>query len=275
MPRGDQKLYVGNLPSDVREQEVEDIFTKYGRIKNVSIKSGRSGPAFAFVEFEDNRDAEDALHGRSGYEFDGKRITVEFTRGVGPRGPGGRPINDSRGGGGGGGRGFGGGNGGGRPQKGTGHRVIVEGLPETGSWQDLKDHMREAGNICYADVARDGTGIVEFVNYEDVKYAIRKLDDTKFRSHKGDTAYIRVREDSSAGGKKTSRDRSRSRSRSRTRSRSPVRRASPSRSRSRSPRDRASPKRRSPSRSRSRSASRSPVRSRSASRDPSRSPSPQ
>jgi len=60
---------------------------------------------------------------------------------------------------------------------------ILAGLPPTGSWQDLKDHMREAGDICYADVFHDGTGVVEFVRYEDMKYAVKKLDDTKFRSH--------------------------------------------------------------------------------------------
>lgn len=57
------------------------------------------------------------------------------------------------------------------------------GLPQSGSWQDLKDHMREAGDVCYADVFRDGTGVVEFVRKEDMTYAVRKLDNTKFRSH--------------------------------------------------------------------------------------------
>lgn len=47
----------------------------------------------------------------------------------------------------------------------------------------FKDHMRDAGDICYADVYRDGTGVVEYTNYEDMKYALRKLDDTKFKSH--------------------------------------------------------------------------------------------
>lgn len=60
---------------------------------------------------------------------------------------------------------------------------IFTGLPPTGSWQDLKDHMREAGDVCYADVFKDGTGVVEFLRYEDMKYALRKLDDSKFRSH--------------------------------------------------------------------------------------------
>ena len=57
------------------------------------------------------------------------------------------------------------------------------GLPPSGSWQDLKDHMREAGDVCYADVNRDGSGVVEYLKYDDMKYAIRKLDDTKFKSH--------------------------------------------------------------------------------------------
>lgn len=61
--------------------------------------------------------------------------------------------------------------------------ITFSGLPPSGSWQDLKDHMREAGDVCYADVYRDGTGVVEFVRKEDMTYAVRKLDNTKFRSH--------------------------------------------------------------------------------------------
>lgn len=43
--------------------------------------------------------------------------------------------------------------------------------------------MQEADDVCYADVYRDGTGVVEFVRKEDMTYAIRKLDNTKFCSH--------------------------------------------------------------------------------------------
>ena len=43
--------------------------------------------------------------------------------------------------------------------------------------------MREAGDVCFTDVAKDGTGIVEFSRYDDMKYAVKKLNDTKFRSH--------------------------------------------------------------------------------------------
>lgn len=61
--------------------------------------------------------------------------------------------------------------------------IFVLGLPPSGSWQDLKDHMREAGDVCFADAFRDGSGVVEFLRYEDMKYAIKKLDDSRFRSH--------------------------------------------------------------------------------------------
>ena len=42
---------------------------------------------------------------------------------------------------------------------------MITGLPPTGSWQDLKDHMRDAGDVCFADVYKDGTGAVEFLRY--------------------------------------------------------------------------------------------------------------
>lgn len=54
MGRDDTRIYVGNLPSDVREKDIEDIFAKYGKIRFVDIKGGR-GPLYAFVEFEDYR----------------------------------------------------------------------------------------------------------------------------------------------------------------------------------------------------------------------------
>ena len=66
------------------------------------------------------------------------------------------------------------------------------GLPPSGSWQDLKDHMREAGDVCYADVYKDGSGVVEFLRYEDMKNSIRKLDDSKFRSHEVGMFFLRL-----------------------------------------------------------------------------------
>merc|ERR1711966_505054 len=104
------RIYVGNLPSDVRERELDDLFYKYGRIRDVSVKGGASGPCFAFIEFDDPRDAEDAIKGRDGYDFDRNRLRVEMA---------GRPGGGSDRGG---DRGRGGGLGG-RFQ----HRVVVTG----------------------------------------------------------------------------------------------------------------------------------------------------
>lgn len=68
----------------------------------------------------------------------------------------------------------------------------MSGLPSSGSWQDLKDHMREAGDVCYADVYKDGTGVVEFLRHEDMKYAVKKLDDSRFRSHEVSETKYRI-----------------------------------------------------------------------------------
>ncbi|XP_075146301.1 serine/arginine-rich splicing factor 1-like [Haematobia irritans] len=246
--RSESRIYVGNLPPDIRTKDIQDLFHKFGKVTFVDLKN-RRGPPFAFVEFEDARDADDAVKARDGYDYDGYRLRVEFPRGGGP---GSYRGNRNEGGGGGGGRGGrdGGGRGGrGPPTKRSQFRVQVTGLPSSGSWQDLKDHMREAGDVCFADAYKDGTGVVEFLRLEDMKYAIKKLDDSRFRSHEGEVSYIRVREDTGdgdrgaggrggGGGDFGGRGRSRSFSprprRRGTPTYSPVRRQTFSRSRSRS-----------------------------------------
>nr|CAG4652298.1 EOG090X0HR1 [Triops cancriformis] len=190
------RIYVGNLPPDIRSKDIEDLFYKFGKIAYIDLKN-RRGPPFAFVEFEDSRDAEDAVHSRNGFNYDGYKLRVEFPRGA----------RDGRAGGATSGRSGGSDRGGnsnssrnrGPPSRRSQHRVLVTGLPPSGSWQDLKDHMREAGDVCFADVYKDGTGVVEFLRYEDMKYAVKKLDDSRFRSHEGEVAYVRVKEDYNGG----------------------------------------------------------------------------
>ena len=48
------RIYVGNLPPDIRTKDVDDLFYKYGKIAFLDLKN-RRGPPFAFVEFEDSR----------------------------------------------------------------------------------------------------------------------------------------------------------------------------------------------------------------------------
>lgn len=60
----DCKIYVGDLGSSASKQDLEDAFSYYGSIRNVWV--ARNPPGFAFVEFEDPRDAEDAVRGLDG-----------------------------------------------------------------------------------------------------------------------------------------------------------------------------------------------------------------
>ncbi|XP_059646967.1 serine/arginine-rich splicing factor RS2Z32-like isoform X5 [Cornus florida] len=97
MPRyddryGNARLYVGHLASRTRSRDLEKIFNRYGRVRDVDMKRD-----YAFVEFSDPRDADDARYGLNGREIDGSRIIVEFSKG-GPRGSGGsREYMSSRG----------------------------------------------------------------------------------------------------------------------------------------------------------------------------------
>uniref|UniRef100_A0A915EA62 RRM domain-containing protein n=1 Tax=Ditylenchus dipsaci TaxID=166011 RepID=A0A915EA62_9BILA len=90
----DAKVYVGGLPEDATSQELEDVFHRFGRIRKVWV--ARRPPGFAFVEYEDVRDAEDAVRSLDGSRICGVRARVELSHGR------------SRGGGGGGGGGRGG-----------------------------------------------------------------------------------------------------------------------------------------------------------------------
>ncbi|KAJ0241559.1 Serine/arginine-rich splicing factor RS2Z32 [Hirschfeldia incana] len=85
MPRfddryGNTRLYVGRLSSRTRSRDLERLFSRYGRVRDVDMKRD-----YAFVEFSDPRDADDARYYLDGRDFDGSRITVEASRGA-PRG---------------------------------------------------------------------------------------------------------------------------------------------------------------------------------------------
>ncbi|KAJ6641442.1 RNA-binding protein 1, partial [Pseudolycoriella hygida] len=73
------KVYVGNLGSSASKHEIENAFGKYGQLRNVWV--ARNPPGFAFVEFEDRRDAEDAVRALDGSRCCGTRIRVEMSSG--------------------------------------------------------------------------------------------------------------------------------------------------------------------------------------------------
>lgn len=60
----DCKVYVGNLGSQGSKGELERVFGYYGSLTNVWV--ARNPPGFAFVEFENERDARDAVRALDG-----------------------------------------------------------------------------------------------------------------------------------------------------------------------------------------------------------------
>ncbi|XP_022905202.1 RNA-binding protein 1 [Onthophagus taurus] len=80
------KVYVGNLGSSASKHEIESAFSKYGPLRNVWV--ARNPPGFAFVEFEDPRDAEDAVRGLDGTRICSARVRVEMSNGRSRRGGG-------------------------------------------------------------------------------------------------------------------------------------------------------------------------------------------
>ncbi|XP_020882709.1 serine/arginine-rich splicing factor RS31A isoform X1 [Arabidopsis lyrata subsp. lyrata] len=71
-------VFVGNFDYDTRQSDLERLFSKYGRVERVDMKSG-----YAFVYFEDERDAEDAIRGTDNttFGYERRKLSVEWAKG--------------------------------------------------------------------------------------------------------------------------------------------------------------------------------------------------
>ncbi|KAI5089585.1 splicing factor, arginine/serine-rich 7 [Silurus meridionalis] len=85
----DCKVYVGDLGNGAAKGELERAFSYYGPLRSVWV--ARNPPGFAFVEYEDSRDAEDAVKGMDGKMLCGARIRVEMSNGMSRKSRFGRP----------------------------------------------------------------------------------------------------------------------------------------------------------------------------------------
>ena len=117
------KLYVGNLSYNVRDDDLQQAFAQYGTVSSAKVMmdrdTGRS-KGFGFVEMGSDPEAQAAINGMNGQALDGRAIVVNEARPREER-PGGFGGGGSRGGfGGGGGTGGGGFGGGGRSGGGGG-----------------------------------------------------------------------------------------------------------------------------------------------------------
>jgi len=106
------KLYVGNLSYNVRDDDLQQTFAQFGTVSSAKVmmdrETGRS-KGFGFVEMGSDAEAQSAINGMNGQQMDGRALVVNEARPREER-PGGFGGGGSRGGfGGGGGGGFGGG----------------------------------------------------------------------------------------------------------------------------------------------------------------------
>lgn len=85
------KLFVGNLPFSLSESNLEEIFSQSGKVVSVSIpvdrETGRKR-GFAFVEMENQVEADQAIKDLNGSSVEGRQIVVNPSR---PREQGGAP----------------------------------------------------------------------------------------------------------------------------------------------------------------------------------------
>jgi hypothetical protein len=114
------KLYVGNLPYSVRDEDLQQSFGQFGSVTSAKVMmerdTGRS-KGFGFVEMGSDAEAQAAINGMNGQPLGGRSVVVNEARPMEAR----PPRSGGFGGGGGGGYGGGGYGGGGSGGGGGGY----------------------------------------------------------------------------------------------------------------------------------------------------------
>ena len=99
------KLYVGNLPYEATETDLQTLFETSGQVSSINIVRDRAtGQArgFAFVEMSDTEGARKAISELDKHQYGGRSLTVNEAKPMQPRGGGfgggggGRQRNESR-----------------------------------------------------------------------------------------------------------------------------------------------------------------------------------
>ena len=186
------RVYVGNLSWNVSWQDLKDHMKTTGlevqRANIITTPDGRS-KGCGIVEFTTPEGAQQAVLTLNDTELNGRQIFVREDRE--DRSTGGGPHNNR-----GGGHRFSSG------AQSQSRRVYVGNLSWDVRWQDLKDHMRQAGEVLHAEVICEsngrskGCGLVEFSSPDEAQEAISKLTDTEL---KGRMIFVREDRETSSG----------------------------------------------------------------------------
>ena len=84
------KLYVGNLPYSVRDDDLQQAFSAFGAVNSAKVMmerdTGRS-KGFGFVEMGSDAEAQSAIEGMNGQSLGGRSLVVNEARPMEPRPP--------------------------------------------------------------------------------------------------------------------------------------------------------------------------------------------
>jgi RNA recognition motif-containing protein len=82
------KIFVGNLSWSVSEDEIRELFSQHGAVASVKLVTDREtgrAKGFAFVEYEDDKAANNAISSLNGKEFLGRDLRVSKANPPKPR----------------------------------------------------------------------------------------------------------------------------------------------------------------------------------------------
>lgn len=191
---GNCRVFVGNLPYSATWQDLKDHMRAAGRVLFCDILpehgTALGSKGCGLVEYATPAEAKRAIKQLTDTDLAGRPIFVREDREA-EAAPGPRSFGPKIGGG--GGRHDRGDNG---PDLGGSTNVFVGNLAYSVSWQELKDHMRAAGNVLHCDIMADpgtplgskGCGLVQYETTAEARRAIRKLSETVI---KGRAIFVR------------------------------------------------------------------------------------
>src|SRR5436190_15794 len=87
------KLYIGNLPFNTTENELQELFSQAGAVQEVTLMQDRftgKSRGFAFVTMSSDEEAQNAISKLNGQAIEGRPLTVNEARPREQRPPGGR-----------------------------------------------------------------------------------------------------------------------------------------------------------------------------------------
>jgi RNA recognition motif-containing protein len=77
------RLYVGGLPYQTNEQDLQDLFAPFGQVVSATVITDRAtgrSKGFGFVELSSDQEAHSAIEGLNGTSYGSRTITVNEAR---------------------------------------------------------------------------------------------------------------------------------------------------------------------------------------------------